>query len=76
MKPRDVSDEGRLKNGEKPSILRAFKMVAWSFLGIRKKSEYQHDLQNVSPVHVILVGLVLAIAFIAVLVFIVRTVAA
>ena len=75
MKPDGVSTDHRSDDGGKPSILRAFKMAAWSFLGIRKKSEYQQDLKNVSPVHVILVGLVLALVFIAVLVFIVRSVA-
>jgi hypothetical protein len=49
--------------------------VAWSFLGIRKNSEFQRDLRSVNPLHVILVGLVLALAFVGVLVFIVKAVA-
>jgi hypothetical protein len=37
---------------------RSVKAVAWSFLGVRKNSEYQEDLARVSPFHVIVVGLV------------------
>jgi hypothetical protein len=41
------------------------KTVAWSFLGIRKRSEFQEDLARVNPFHVI------ASALIAVLILIV-----
>lgn len=40
------------------SFLRSVKLVAWSFLGIRKNSEYKSDLAQVSPVHVIIAGLI------------------
>ena len=39
------------------SFFRTLKMVGWSFLGIRKNSEYQQDLASVNPLHVILVAL-------------------
>lgn len=39
------------------SFLRSIKMVAWSFLGIRKNSEYQQDLASVNPLHIILVAI-------------------
>lgn len=45
---------------EKPapgSFGRSFKTVAWSFLGIRKSSEYQQDLASVNPLHIVLVGI-------------------
>ena len=38
------------------SFARSIKMVAWSFLGIRKNSEYQQDLASVNPLHIILVA--------------------
>ena len=47
------------------SFGRAMKAVAWSFLGIRKRSDYQQDLARVNPMHIILVG------FVAVLVLVV-----
>ncbi len=40
-----------------PSFLRTVKAVAWSFVGIRKNSEYREDLAQVNPFHVIVVGI-------------------
>lgn len=40
----------------KVSFGRSLKLVAWSFLGIRKNSEYKNDLAQVSPFHVIIAG--------------------
>ena len=42
------------------NFLRSFKVVAWSFIGIRKQSEFHTDGNSVKPVHVIVVGLLLA----------------
>ena len=50
-----VSDDSR---SQKISFWRSVKLVAWSFLGIRKNSEYKNDLAQVSPVHVIIAGLI------------------
>lgn len=44
----------------KGSWLRTVKAVAWSMIGLRKGSEYQKDLENINPLHVIAIG-VLAI---------------
>jgi len=52
------------------------KTVAWSFLGIRKRSDYQQDLARVNPLHVIAVGIVGALLFIALLIGIVNWVVA
>jgi hypothetical protein len=41
------------------SFLRSIKVVAWSFLGIRKSSEFQKDIERVTPLHVI--GLVIVV---------------
>lgn len=43
---------------------RTIKAVAWSFLGIRKGSDYQQDMARLNPVHVILVGIVGALLFV------------
>lgn len=51
-------EETRAPDRPKASFFRSVKMVAWSFLGIRKNSEYKDDLAQVSPVHVIIAGLV------------------
>jgi hypothetical protein len=40
------------------SILRTVKTVLWSFVGIRRKSEYEEDLGKANPFHIIAVALV------------------
>ncbi len=45
-------------NRPKASFGRSVKLIAWSFLGIRKNSEYKNDLAQVSPFHVIIAGLI------------------
>lgn len=58
-----MSAEG--ENGSPVSnFLRSFKVVAWSFIGIRKQSEFHTDGNSVKPVHVIVVGLLLALLFV------------
>ena len=42
----------------KPSFLRSLRLVAWGFLGVRKRSEYQRDLAQVNPFHIMLAGLI------------------
>lgn len=47
-----------------PSLARSVKLVAWSFLGIRSSQGYRDDLAKVSPVHVVVVGLVGVLLFV------------
>lgn len=42
----------------KNSIWRTVKAVAWSFIGLRKGSEYQKDIEKLNPLHIVVVGLV------------------
>jgi len=46
------------------TVLRTIKTVLWSFVGIRKKSEYEEDLGKVNPFHVIAVALVAVALFV------------
>lgn len=46
------------------SLLRTAKAVAWSFLGIRKRSGYEEDLGKLNPFHVIAVALVAVALFV------------
>ena len=46
------------------SAVRTVKTVLWSFVGIRKKSEYEQDLAKVNPFHVIAVALVAVALFV------------
>ena len=57
----------------KASFGATMKAVFWSFFGLRKKSDYEKDAQQLNPVHVIIAGLIGALIFIAML-FIVKSV--
>ena len=54
------------------NIVRAFKAVAWSFFGVRKNSEYERDIAELKPLHVIVAGVISAALFVLVLVLIVK----
>ena len=58
------------------SLWRSMRMVAWSFLGIRKGSESQEDMARVNPFHIILVGISGAALFVVGLVILVNWVVA
>jgi len=57
------------------SLSRTIKAVAWSFVGIRKNSEYQEDLGKVNPFHIIAAALVGVALFVAALIALVNWVA-
>jgi hypothetical protein len=46
------------------SALRTLKTVLWSFIGIRKKSEYEEDLGKANPFHIIAVALGVVVVFV------------
>ena len=46
--------------------------VAWGLLGIRKGSEFERDMANITPLHVILVGLVAVFLLVLTLILVVR----
>jgi preprotein translocase subunit Sec61beta len=54
------------------SFTQTAKAVLWSFFGVRKRANYEQDAQNLNPVHVVLMGLVAAGLFIAILIFIIK----
>ena len=54
------------------SFAQTAKAVLWSFFGVRKRANYEQDAQNLNPVHVVLMGLVAAGLFIAILIFIIK----
>jgi preprotein translocase subunit Sec61beta len=54
------------------NVARAFKAVAWSFFGVRKGSEYERDVAELKPQHVIVVGIVCAALFVLALVVLVK----
>lgn len=58
------------------SFWQTLKAVAWSFLGIRKRSGYETDAAQLNPIYVIIIGVLLAAIFVGVLVTIVNIVVA
>ena len=54
--------------------LDAFRAVFWSFLGVRRRSEYEADTQRLKPQHVIAAGLVSAVVFVLLLFAVVQVV--
>ena len=56
----------------KASFLATMKAVFWSFFGVRKRRDYEHDAANLNPVHVIIAGLIGAALFIGLLLLAVR----
>ena len=58
------------------SLWRSMRMVAWSFLGIRKNSGFAEDSARVSPLHVMLVGLLAGLLFVIGLILVVNWVVA
>lgn len=58
----------------KASFGATMKAVFWSFFGVRKKSDYEKDAQQLNPVHVIIAGIIGAMIFVVTLLLIVKSV--
>ena len=58
-KPRDLSVL---------SLWRTVKAVAWSFAGLRARTDFEQDVQKLNPLHIIAVALVGVFLFVGVLV--------
>ena len=58
-----MSDQ-MLPHNRQGSLLRTVKAVLWSFIGLRSRAEFNKDLAQLNPIHLIAVGLVLAIVFV------------
>ena len=52
------------RNIVKASPLRVCKTVFWSFLGVRKGADNQDDLAGISPVQIVVAGVIGAIVFV------------
>lgn len=56
----------------KGSFWQTLRAVAWSFFGIRRGADYERDVSQLNPVHVILAGLAGAALFVVGLVMLVQ----
>ncbi len=69
-------EESKPVTKRKASFGSTLKAVFWSFLGIRKKSDYEKDAAQLNPIHVLIAGVIGALIFISTLVIIVKNVVA
>ena len=72
-KPIDGAGAAAARKG---SLVRTLRAVAWSFFGVRKSRDYEHDVSELNPVHVIIAGVVGAALFVVALVLLVNWVIA
>ena len=56
----------------KGSLLGTVKAVLWGFFGVRRNADYQDDIAKLNPIHLVVVGLVMAVLFVLSLIFVVR----
>lgn len=54
------------------SLLQTMRAVAWSFLGIRRSTGLEQDVQKLNPIHVVIGGVFGAAVFVALIVLLVR----
>jgi hypothetical protein len=67
-----VSDGLKQAVQRKGSFVQTMRAVAWSFFGVRKSRDYEQDVAQLNPLHVIIAGIIGAIVFIGVLVLVVN----
>ena len=56
----------------KASPLQVVKAVLWAFFGIRKRAAHEHDAVTITPLQVIVTGVIAAAVFVLSLVVLVR----
>ncbi|MEY4979896.1 MAG: hypothetical protein RLZZ352_2166 [Pseudomonadota bacterium] len=56
----------------KGSILSTVNAVLWGFLGVRRQSDYQEDIAKLNPIHIMVVGVVMAFLFVLGLILLVH----
>ncbi len=61
---------------DKPGFLYALRAVLWSFLGLRRKRDFEVDQQGLNPLHIIIAALLAVALFIGLLITIVKLVVA
>ena len=49
----------------KNSFLRTAKAILWSFVGLRSRSDYEKDIEQLNPVHIVIAGLIGVMLFVA-----------
>jgi hypothetical protein len=71
-----MDEDFKSASRRKGSLAGTVKAVAAAFFGVRGKGAHEQDLSNLNPIHVIGVGIALAVLFVVGLVALVRLVTA
>jgi Protein of unknown function (DUF2970) len=54
------------------NFIRTIQIILWAFLGIRKKEEFNKDIQVINPITLIFVGIFLTLLFVIGLVLLIK----
>lgn len=46
------------------SLWDTIKAVLWGFLGVRRRSDFQNDIAKLNPLHLMAVGVIMALLFV------------
>jgi hypothetical protein len=68
-KPAEPEDR---QPARKTSPLRVFKAVFWSFIGVRRRTDNQDDFAGITPVQIVVAGVIGAVIFVTTLITLVR----
>jgi len=60
----------------KGTLVGTVKAVLWGFLGVRRNADYQNDIAKLNPIHIMVVGVLMALLFVLVLILLVNWVVA
>jgi Protein of unknown function (DUF2970) len=71
-----VSGELKQAVRRRVSFAQTMKAVAWSFFGVRKRSDLERDVTELNPVHLVIAGVLGAALFVIVLLLVVNWVLA
>jgi hypothetical protein len=63
---------GKPNHQPRASFLYSLKAVFWSFLGLRRRSDYDTDSARLNPVHVVIAALIGVALFIGLLITLVK----
>ena len=66
----DIKEAAR----RKASFGQTIKAVLWSFFGVRKGKEHDRDMAQLNPVHVVIAGVLAGIAFVLLLLTVVKVI--
>lgn len=67
-------EEQKSQKPQKTSFLGTLKVIAWSFVGLRRRKDYERDATSLNPIYVLIAGLIAVAIFITVLLIVVKTV--